>query len=143
MEDDSKSTQVIRCIKDVKDSIKNSVHRRYRDLNVTGPQGMLIGILIHHGKMNVSEIGLKLGLSNSTVSGILDRLEKQKMVERLRSEDDRRVVYVNLTEDFRKVTQDRFKEVEKGIEEKINRSKPEELDKIIEGLITLKKLLDE
>ena len=84
MEDDSKSAQVIRCIKDVKDSIKNSVHRRYRDLNVTGPQGMLIGILIHHGKMNVSEIGLKLGLSNSTVSGILDRLEKQNMVERSR-----------------------------------------------------------
>jgi DNA-binding MarR family transcriptional regulator len=104
---------------------------------------MLIGILIHHGKMNVSEIGLKLGLSNSTVSGILDRLEKQNMVERSRSESDRRVVYVNLTESFREVTQDRFKEVEKGIEEKINRANPEELDKIIEGLITLKKLLDE
>jgi MarR family transcriptional regulator, organic hydroperoxide resistance regulator len=143
MEDTSKGAQVIMCIYALRDSLKHAAHHRYRDLNLTGPQGMLIGILFHNGKMKVSDISIKLCLSNSTVSGILDRLEKQNMIERSRSDSDRRVVYVDIASDFKKLSKNRFMELEKSIEEKINRATPAELEVIISGLNALKKILDE
>lgn len=114
----------------------------YKDVNLTGPQGMLMGTLAHFGEMKVSELSEKLNLSNSTVSGILDRLEKQGLVERIRCKDDRRVVLIRLAPEFKKITEDKLKDVEKNIELKMSKASTEEQDRILEGLEALKKLLD-
>jgi DNA-binding MarR family transcriptional regulator len=50
-----------------------------------------------NGPQRIQDLGLMLGLSNSTVSGLVDRLEEKGMVERRRSEEDRRSVYVHVT----------------------------------------------
>lgn len=92
--------------------------------------------------MKVSDLSQKLGLSNSTVSGIIDRLEKQGLVERTRSTEDRRVVYVSVTSKFKDTFQKHFKEAERKFEELISRASPEDLNKIIEGLESLKKILE-
>ncbi len=44
------------------------------------------------------EIADYLGIENSTISGILDRMEKKDFIEREIDRDDRRFIYVNLTE---------------------------------------------
>ena len=57
------------------------------------------------GAKTVGQISQAVGLSNSTVSGIIDRLERDGFVERKRSEDDRRVVRIQHTskvEEFKK-----------------------------------------
>lgn len=41
-----------------------------------------------------------MGLSNSTVSSLVDRLEGQGLVERIRSDKDRRVVLVQLSKEM-------------------------------------------
>ena len=74
--------------------------------------------------------------------GIIDRLEKQGMLERVRSEEDRRVVFVRMTAEFKKNSDEKFKEIEKYFAGKVNAATPEELDKILEGLNILKKILD-
>lgn len=51
--------------------------------------------------MPISRLAQQIGSANSTVSGIVDRLEKMKLVERVRSEEDRRVIYVALTDEYR------------------------------------------
>lgn len=142
MEEMSKSIQIVRTLKHVMGSLKQNIHREYKDVNLTGPQGMLLGTLAHSGEMKISDLSEKLSLSNSTVSGILDRLEKQGLVERIRSEGDRRVVYVRITPEFEKVAQQRFKIIERKIEEKMSKATPEELDSILQGLKTLEKLLE-
>jgi MarR family transcriptional regulator, organic hydroperoxide resistance regulator len=83
----------------------------------------------------------KLGLSNSTVSGIIDRLEKQKMVIRTRSKEDKRVVYVSLTNKFQEMHHNFQGIAEKNIQAIIDRGTQEEIDKIIDALNILKKLL--
>jgi MarR family transcriptional regulator, organic hydroperoxide resistance regulator len=142
VEELSKSIQVIRALKQILGMMKQTIRHQYKDVNLTGPQGMLIGMLAHFGKMKISDLSEKLGLSNSTVSGILDRLEKTGLVERTRSEEDRRVVYVNVTPKFKKVSEQQFKEIEQNFVEKVSRANPEELDKILEGLNTLKEMLN-
>jgi MarR family transcriptional regulator, organic hydroperoxide resistance regulator len=142
MEEMSKAVKVVQLMKKVMKKIKHNMGHYFKEMNLTGPQGMLIGTLVHHGEMKVSDLSEKLGLSNSTVSGILDRLEDQGMVERTRSKEDRRVVYIKVTDECRKQSQKQFEEVNKLIEQMMDKATPEELDIILEGMNTLEKVVD-
>ncbi len=142
MEEVSKAVKVVRVMKKVMGSLKQRVENHFKEMNLTGPQGMLMGTLAHHGEMKVSDLSEKLGLSNSTVSGILDRLENQGLVERVRSKEDRRVVYVQITDEFRKHSKRHFDEVNKVIEQMMSKATSEELDIIYLGISTLEKVID-
>jgi len=138
----SKSVKAIKILKNVMETVKANIHTHFRRMNFTGPQGMLIGIVAHHGEMKVSDLSEKLELSNSTVSGIIDRLEVQGMVERTRSKEDRRVVYVKLSSEFQKSQKQRFVEIERVFESMMSKATPEEMDTILHGLETLQNVFD-
>ena len=70
-------------------------------LDRTFPQALVLTVLGEEGAMPISRLARQTGSANSTVSGIVDRLEKLKLVERVRSDEDRRVIYVALTESYR------------------------------------------
>lgn len=142
MENFNKSIEIIKALKQIGKCMKKTVEAQCKDGNITGPQGMLLGTLAHHGKMKISDLSERLTLSNSTVSGIVDRLEKQGLVERIRSDEDRRVVYVNITPAYKKSAQEQFKRIEESIEIKMKNATHEELDKILEGLNILKNMLE-
>lgn len=138
----NKSLRVIELLRHLMVTIKHNVHHHYKEMNVTGPQGMLMGTLAHHGEMKVSDLSEKLGLSNSTVSGIIDRLENQGLVVRTRSKADRRVVYVNVTSEFKKGSQNHFNEIEKVFESMMSKATSQELDEILQGLDTLQRVFN-
>ncbi|MDT8717781.1 MarR family transcriptional regulator [Clostridium sp. 19966] len=142
MEEVDSSITLIKSMKRIMQSIKRSMDQEFKDINMTGPQGMLIGILLHFNKMKISELSEKLQLSNSTVSGIIDRLENQGLVERTRSKEDRRVVYVNVTPEFKKNAENHFKKIEAKYEELMKEATPEEVESIRKGLRTLENVLE-
>ncbi|NLD51131.1 MAG: MarR family transcriptional regulator [Clostridiaceae bacterium] len=142
MDEKNKGIIVVKLLKNVMGAIKQNVEYQFKDMSLTGPQAMLIGTLAHNGQMKISDLGEKLGLSSSTVSGIVDRLEKQGLVERVRSKDDRRVVYVNLTVEFRKSAKNGFERFEEKLGAIMNEATDEDVDKIFEGLEILKSLID-
>lgn len=69
-------------------------------LNLTFPQALVLTVLAEQGGMPLGQLSEKTGSANSTISGIIDRLEKLDLVRRRRSEEDRRVIYVETTEKF-------------------------------------------
>ena len=142
MEEVSKAVKVVQIMKKVMGKIRHEMGNHFKERNLTGPQGMLMGTLAHHGEMKVSDLSEKLGLSNSTVSGILDRLENQGLVERTRSKEDRRVVYIKVTEEFKKHSEKNFEEFNKLIEKMMDKATTEELDIILEGMNTLEKVIN-
>lgn len=142
MEETSKAIRVVKVLKKVMGSIRQSIECHFKELNLTGPQGVLLGTLAHYGEMKVSDLSEKLGLSNSTVSGIIDRLEKQELLERIRSKEDRRVVYVKVTEKCRENSKKHFEEVNKMFEAMMDKATPEELDIILEGLNKLEEVME-
>lgn len=142
MEEIHNSIKVLKVLKQIMDMMKQNMRHHFKKMNITGPQGMLMGILLHYGEMKISDLSDKLGLSNSTVSGIIDRLEKQGFVERTRSAEDRRVVYVSVTSEYKKIAQENFNEIEKKFEDMLNKATPEELNVIFEGLNTLKEVME-
>lgn len=135
----NRNYEILQLLKHVKECMHHNITQHFSDMNLTGPQGMLIGSLAHHGNMTVGELSERLSLSNSTVSGILDRLEKNNCVVRIRSNEDRRVVKVSLTDEFKKLTEGKISEIDDFLAEILNHATLEELDKIHDGL----KLLDD
>lgn len=113
------------------------------DTGVTMLQMMVMGILRKEKKLKVTELSGKLNLPNSTVSGIVDKMEKMGMLERARSEQDRRVVYVSVSPSFTAMHQTFHKRFEDIIVQSINKTTPEELAKILSGLEILKDLLNQ
>lgn len=57
----------------------------------------LLGLLLDHGALPGGELAAAAGVSSATVSQLVDRLEDDGYVERIRSDADRRVVLVALT----------------------------------------------
>ena len=65
---------------------------------LTGPQLAVVKMLEPVGKVSLSELSWRIRARNSTVTGIVDRMERESLVRRRRSEEDRRVVHIELTE---------------------------------------------
>lgn len=141
MEEVSKAVRIVQLMKNIMGEIKQKVGNHFREMNLTAPQGMLIGTLAHHGQMKISDLSEILGLSNSTVSGILDRLENQGFIERTRSKEDRRVVYVKVTDEFKKKSQKQFEDINKMVEQMMEKASPEEMETIFRGMDTLEKVV--
>ncbi len=137
----NQKAEVAKLFHDVGKKLKHGMRKSFENMGITMPQGMVIGTLFKHGEMKISELSNHLGLSNSTVSGVVDRLEKQEIVERVRSEVDKRIVYVKLTAQFAKVHKNFHTIAEENIEKILDKATDDEVEKIIEGLKVLKKIL--
>ncbi len=141
METLDESIEVAKLFQEVMQLFKHNTKKLLCDTGMSAPQGMVLGLLGKNKKMKITELSSKLCLSNSTVSGIIDRLETQKMVIRERSKEDKRVVYVSISPNFQDMHEIFRKKFEKNIENIMSQGSIEELHKIFEGLEALKKLL--
>ena len=65
---------------------------------LTGPQSMLLRTLVKEGPLSSASLSRRLYVTPSNITGIIDRLEKKGLIERIRKERDRRIVLINLTE---------------------------------------------
>lgn len=69
-----------------------------RSVDLTGPQLTVLKMLEGVGDLSLSELSERIRAQNSTVTGIIDRMERESLVVRARSSEDKRVVYIRLTE---------------------------------------------
>jgi MarR family transcriptional regulator, organic hydroperoxide resistance regulator len=69
-----------------------------RETGLTGPQLWAIKTIADLSPVRVSDLARRMYLHPATVVGILNRLESQGLIKRLRTNDDRRVVNVELTD---------------------------------------------
>lgn len=73
--------------------------RRLPDESLTFGQFAVLRMLFQQGPMAMGSIAENLGISLAGATGIIDRLVNQGVVERTRSREDRRVVWVDLSAD--------------------------------------------
>ena len=69
---------------------------------VSMSQMHVLWLLQHHGEMPMSKLAVLLDVSMSNATGIIDRMAERGLVERVRVDDDRRVVLVRPAEAGRK-----------------------------------------
>jgi len=74
-------------------------YRPYLDeLNLTYTQYIAMMVLWEHKKLNVKELGEKLYLDSGTLTPVLKSLESKGFLRRYRSDEDERVLNVELTD---------------------------------------------
>jgi len=74
-----------------------------RQVDLTGPQLTVLKMLEGLGDLSLSELSERIRAQNSTVTGIIDRMERESLVVRARSTEDRRVVKIKLTDKGSKI----------------------------------------
>jgi DNA-binding MarR family transcriptional regulator len=57
----------------------------------------LLSMLQHHGTVSMSRLAELLDVSLSNATGLIDRMEERGLVERVRDDEDRRLVLVRCT----------------------------------------------
>lgn len=68
------------------------------DFNITVPQFTALQILIYNGTMTIGELSQKMDLACSTITDLIDRMEKSNLVVRKKDNKDKRVVKVEVLE---------------------------------------------
>ncbi len=81
--------------------ISRQMTRVYRErlapYGLSQPQFFLLIALYEEDDILITRLAEKVALDKSTLTGILDRLERDGLVKRVASADDRRALYVHLT----------------------------------------------
>ena len=92
-------------IKDIVWSVRRLVRTVYLDsqkiskqYGLTGPQSGVLRSLLKYGPTSSADLSRMLYVTPSNITGVIDRLEKKGLVERVRKIGDRRVALIQLTE---------------------------------------------
>jgi DNA-binding MarR family transcriptional regulator len=75
------------------------------ETGLTGSQLWVIKILDEQSPLKVTDLARRMYLHPATMVGLIDRLEAKGLVQRIRSDKDRRVVHISMTEQGRNVVQ--------------------------------------
>lgn len=107
-------------------------------LGLTSPQFYVLATIGYTGGLPFGEIGAKMMVTVSNLTGIVDRLEEKKLVARKRDANDRRVVHVMLTDKGAKVYKNTIPVFEKSISQifaPLDKSQQKELSSLLRKLI--------
>ena len=79
--------------------LSKAFNRSMRSKTNLNPGSLFVlGVLSRHGMLSMSEIGCKLSMQKPHITGLVDKLIAENLVERLYDPKDRRIVNVNITE---------------------------------------------
>lgn len=111
--------------------------------SLTFPQTMALALLHEEGPMPISSLATATGSANSTISGVVDRLEQMGLIRRVRSEQDRRVIYVATTETFEQLYAERAANTLGHFAALMSRLSEDQLEQVTNGLSILETALAE
>ncbi|WP_292590577.1 MULTISPECIES: MarR family winged helix-turn-helix transcriptional regulator [unclassified Mesotoga] len=143
LEESSRIEEMLTAIKRIVSLIKQNFERDFKKMHVTQSQILVMRVLNQYGDMKISDISRELDLSNSTVSGIIDRLVEKKIVKRKRSEEDRRIVMISLAEEYCKPVKKQLNAFANKMRRALSTTTEEDLDSIMQGLEKLERILEE
>ena len=110
--------------------------------NVSAPQLATLRVLLHDGAMPPSQIARQIMVNSSTLTGVIDRLEKKGLVSRLRNDPDRRIIRVELTEAGRVLAENAPPPIQVKIVKGMRKLEQTEREKIIQSLKKLAEMID-
>lgn len=85
-------------IRYVSGAIKQNGRKILNNYPITSPQFVALQWLLEEGDLTIGELSNKISLAFSTTTDLVDRMEKNELVKRVRDLKDRRVVRIHLLE---------------------------------------------
>jgi DNA-binding MarR family transcriptional regulator len=99
-------TEIERELRYISSIVKQKGREILADFPITPPQFVALQWLNEDGDMTIGELSNKMYLACSTTTDLIDRMEANELVERVRDTNDRRVVRIHLKEKGKKIIVD-------------------------------------
>lgn len=137
--------EIIETVRNIQRVLRCKFEKIAKKSGFTAAQLGVIFHLYHMPSITLNELSDHMMLTKSTVSGIVDRLTKQGVVVREIPNDNRRIVKLSISEEFRKnndICNMKKKFISNLISDGIRNMQSSEVEKIIYGLKQFSLLLD-
>ena len=113
-----------------------------KQYGLTGPQSLVLRLLIKKGALSSADLSRQMYVTPSNITGIIDRLEKKGLVERIRQQSDRRVALITLTQSGQKLGKTIPDPIEKKIVNQLSDLEPENLQILVMTMNQILNLID-
>ena len=117
--------------------IKQKGREMLSTYTITPPQFIALQWLFEDGDMTIGELSTKMYLACSTTTDLVDRMEKNLLVERVKNPNDRRVVRIHLLEEGKRIIDEVIKKRQVYLEEVLVDFTPEEIQVLQRSLTKL------
>lgn len=94
----SYSKRIILALRQIMQQMDHHSRRLDKQYGITVPQLMCLYEIYEKGAMTLSVLSKNVHLSTSTLVGVIDRLEEKHFVRRRRDKNDRRMIFIDITD---------------------------------------------
>jgi len=129
-------------LKEINSMMDKGLKSYFSNCGITVTQLAVVNILAKRDMVKLNELSEELMITPTAVSLIVNRLEAQGLIERVRSQEDKRVVYAKLTDEFKATHGNLDNNINAFLALLLRTKNKEEIQKILDGLELLKDLLD-
>lgn len=113
-----------------------------RETGLTAPQLLVLMELLNDSDATPSSVAKAVHLSQATVTTILDRLDKAGLILRTRSDTDRRMIRLSLTDEGRHKVQSAPEPLQAGFIERFEALEPWERHQLIASIQRIATMMD-
>ena len=121
--------------------IKQKGREILSNYTITPPQFIALQWLHEYGDMTIGDLSTKMYLAFSTTTDLVDRMEKSDLVQRVRDEQDRRVVRIHLLPEGERVIQEVISKRQQYLQDILVEFNEQELQDLLDNLQKLHELM--
>lgn len=89
-------------------AIDKKMANNFKSYGLNPTEFAVLELLYHKGDQPIQKIGEKILIASSSITYVVDKLEKKNFVKRVACATDRRVTYASITEEGQQLMQDIF-----------------------------------
>ncbi|MBN2802441.1 MAG: MarR family transcriptional regulator [Deltaproteobacteria bacterium] len=127
-------TQIFRSLRKIIRAVDIYSQQLNARVGLTTPQLICLQTVVNLGNTTLSFLTKEVGFSGSTVTGIIDRLEVKGLIVRERSTDDRRKIFLKVTEQGKELVAKSPSLLQDKLSDSLRTLSGSEQDKIVESL---------
>lgn len=128
----------------IRQILRRPIEAEFERGHLTGPQQLVMEVLVRSHELSLKELSQHVSLSHSTVSGIVDRLEKRGFVKRKADPNDRRFTVITPSKAVEEFLKRKLPELTiHPLAEVLARANAAEREEILRGVRALRRVADE
>lgn len=126
-----------KALRQISGIIKQKGREILNDFAITPPQFVALQWLMENGDLTIGELSNKMYLACSTTTDLVDRMEKNLLVIRIKDPKDRRVVRIHLLQEGERIIEEVIQKRQNYLRDMLVNFKEEELTTLEKSLIKL------
>lgn len=116
------------------EAVQRRVEENIKSFGLNPTEFAVLELIYHKGDQPIQKIGEKVLIASSSITYVVDKLEKKDLLKRVPCPKDRRVIHATITDAGKQLMQTIFPKHQQAIEEILAGLSYEEQEKLIEPL---------